>query len=165
MRLHFVSVPTHSSAAAEDELNAFLGSHRVVAVDRQLVADGARSAWAVCVEYVDGDPVAATAHPANPNGNKRGIDYRDELPAPQFQVFAKLRDLRKRIANEDGVPPYAVFNNEQLADMVRHSVRTAAEMARIDGIGPARVEKYAVRFLEILCAAPSAPTPPATPTA
>lgn len=159
MRLHFITVPVHGSAAAEAELNQFLGSHRVAAVDRQLVPDGTRSAWAICVAYVDGNSVATASETGDPSGKKR-VDYREILPASEFQVFAKLRDLRKQLAERDGVPPYAVFTNEQLADMVRRGVRSAAELARIDGIGPARIEKYSTRVLEILCAAP--PSPPAT---
>lgn len=163
MRLHFLTVPIHGSGAAVDDLNQFLGSRRVVAVDRQLVPDGMRSAWAVCVAYVDGGPVAATSYAADTTGKKR-LDYREILPASEFQTFVKLRDLRKQLADQDGVPPYAVFTNEQLADMVRRNVRSAAELGRIDGIGPARIEKYSGRFLEVLCADPVATTPPATGT-
>lgn len=53
MRLHFMTIPVYESAAAEAELNRFLASHRVLAVDRQLVVDGTRSAWAVCVSFVE----------------------------------------------------------------------------------------------------------------
>lgn len=151
MRLHFVTVPAHSSAEAEDELNRFLATQRIIAVDRQLIADGARSAWAVCVAYVDG-PGSGAAGPvgAAPDPGKKRVDYRETLPPAEFQVFAKLRDLRKQLAERDGVPPYAVFTNEQLAEMVKRNVRTNAELDRIGGVGPARVEKYAVPFLAIL---------------
>lgn len=156
MRLHFVSVPVLASAASEDELNKFLGSHRVVAVDRQLVPDGSRSAWAVCVAYVDGAPAAAAGAP-DATGQKR-VDYREILPPAEFQVFAKLRDLRKKVAEHDGVPPYAVFTNEQLADLVRRKVQTADDLARVDGVGPARVQKYGGQFLAVLCGT-EAPAP------
>ncbi len=149
MRLHFVTVPVHGSAAAEDELNHFLGTHRVIAVERQLVADGPRSTWAVCVAYVDGPGVPGHGASA-PDPAKKRVDYREVLPPAEFQVFAKLRDLRKVTAERDGVPPYAVFTNEQLAEMVKRNVRTNAELGRIDGVGPARIEKYAVPFLAIL---------------
>jgi hypothetical protein len=55
MKLHFVRVPTEDSGPIEEELNRFLGTHRIVSIDRHLVADGARSAWAICVTYVDAD--------------------------------------------------------------------------------------------------------------
>ena len=37
MRFHFVIVPIHGSAPAEEELNQFLASHRALAVDRQVM--------------------------------------------------------------------------------------------------------------------------------
>lgn len=163
MRLHFVTVPIHGSAPAEDELNSFLASRRVVAVDHQLVSDGPRSAWAVCVEYVDGSAVSSASKAANPNN--KSIDYRDALPAEEFKVFSKLRELRAKFAKQEAVPHYAIFNNEQLAEMVRRKVRSTAELAGIDGIGPARIEKYGTSFLEVLCASlPAPPTPAPTPT-
>ena len=51
MRFHFAAVPVHGSAEAERELNVFLGSDRVVDVERYLVAEGAQSVWAICVSY------------------------------------------------------------------------------------------------------------------
>jgi len=59
-----------------------------------------------------------------------------------------------------GVPPYAVFTNEQLAEMVRRPVQTLAGLAGIDGVGAARVEKYGPAVLEILRVAPRGPAPP-----
>ena len=112
MRYHFVAVPVSASQAAEAELNRFLASHKVLAVDRELVHDGPRSLWALCVTYtVDEKPNAATPGPSR-------VDYRAVLPAAQFAVFAELRKLRKHIAGSEGVPPYAIFNNEQLAQSV-----------------------------------------------
>lgn len=149
MRLHFIAVPVLGGGAAEQELNQFLASHRVVGVDRHLVADGARSAWAVCVAYVEpsnGAPHGATNDPTA----KKRVDYRDILPAAEFQVFAKLRELRKEIAEHEGVPPYAVFSNEQLAAMVQRKIRSATELGAIEGVGPARLQKYGVRFLGVL---------------
>lgn len=58
MKLHFITVPIHGSDAAEEELNRFLASHRVLAVDRQLVTDGPRSAWAICVAYTETEPTS-----------------------------------------------------------------------------------------------------------
>lgn len=153
MRLHFLTVPIHESAGAEAEVNQFLGSHRVVAIDRQLVIDGGRSAWALCITYTPGDTGAA-ATTADP-GKKGRLDYRELLPAADFQVFAKLRELRKQIAEREGLPPYALFTNEQLAEMARRRVSSLAELGTIAGVGQSRLDKYGRAFLEILAAAPA----------
>ena len=84
----------------------------MVHTERQFVADGANSLWSICVSYVEGE-----GRPASEKRQQK-IDYREVLPAAEFAVFAKLRALRKELAEKEGLPAFALFNNEQLADMV-----------------------------------------------
>ena len=60
---------------------------------------------------------------AGPRGSGRGedkkIDYKAVLSEGAFAVFSLLRDLRKTLAEAEGVPIYAVFTNEQLAKAAR----------------------------------------------
>jgi hypothetical protein len=83
----FFWIPARRATDAQEELNRFLGGHRVIAVDRQFVSDGERSGWAVAVDYVGGTPPAP--------GTKSRIDYREVLDAETFAVFAALRARRK----------------------------------------------------------------------
>jgi superfamily II DNA helicase RecQ len=143
MRLRFFAVPALAAAEAEAELNRFLAERRVVAVDRQLVSSDGAAYWAVCVSYLDGAGEGQAA--------RRGkIDYKEVLSAPEFAVFARLRALRKELAERDGVPAYALFTNEQLAAMVTRRIRAAGALADLPGVGPARVEKYGQAFLDVL---------------
>ena len=171
MRLHFATIPLHESAPAEAELNRFLAAHRVLAVDRHLVADGARSAWAVCVTYVERPANEAAVAPALAASGKaapsrEAVDYKALLAPAEFEAFARLRALRKRLAERDGVPPYAVVSNEQLAAIVRTRPQSATALGNLPGIGKARLDKYGAALLTELAAAlpPDAPatnTPPA----
>ncbi|MEE8526802.1 MAG: HRDC domain-containing protein [Thermoanaerobaculia bacterium] len=146
MKEKFFAVPALDPADAEEELNHFLSGHRVLAIDRQLVHDSTAAYWAVCVTWVDGGAGKAPI--------KRGkIDYREVLPPAEFSVFARLRSLRKTLADKEGVPAYALFTNEQLATMVRQRISTADELGKIVGVGPARVDKYGSAFLEALAKA------------
>lgn len=106
----------------EAELNGFLSRHRVVTIERRFVDCGADSLWALCVDYLHGEPTAGASHGA-PGRADRKVDYKEVLNPEQFEIFAKLRDLRKQLAEQEAVPVYAVFTNEQLAEMVRQSVR------------------------------------------
>ncbi len=143
MRLHFVGVPVLGGEAAEAELNRFLATHRVLSVERHLVADGGSSVWAVCVQYTPG--VAKGA--ASPSKGKEAIDYREVLPKAQFEVYAQIRSLRNVTAKGQGVPPFALFNNAQLAEMVTRPVRSLEEMREIEGVGPGKIAKYGSLFL------------------
>ena len=48
-------------------------------------------------------------------------------------MFARLRALRKETADAEGVPAYALFTNDQLAEMVQRRVVTAAALREIAG--------------------------------
>ncbi len=157
MPLRFFTIPIADDGKTADELNRFLAAHSIAALEKHLVQDGVNSAWALCVTYVAGE--------GRPEAFRRGrIDYRDVLSEPDFALFAKLRALRKDLAEKNGVPAYALFKDEQLAELIRRQVRTAAALKEIPGVGEARVEKYGEAFLAILNAAgPPTEAPKPTP--
>ena len=81
------------------------------------------------------------------------IDYKETLSPADFAIFAKLRDVRKAIAQTEAVPVYTIFTNEQLAQMVGSKATDRAALAKIDGVGDARLDKYGPRFLAVLTSA------------
>ncbi len=58
--------------------------------------------------------------------------------------------MRKELADDHGVPPYALFTNEQLATMVQQRASSKAALQTIPGIGKSRIEKYGDEFLQKL---------------
>ena len=136
-----------------EEVNAFLRAHRILSADRHFVQDGANSFWAICVSYL-GD----ANRPLAP-GKRSKVDYREVLSEADFAVFAKLRNLRKELAEKEGVPAYALFTNEQLAEMVQRRARSLTAMKEIEGVGDARIEKYGAQFLAVLKGEDPSPEP------
>ena len=67
----------------------------------------------------------------------------------EFFLFAKLRDLRKQLAQSDGVPVYTIFTNAQLAQIVQSRATSKAALQAIEGLGDARMEKYGSRVAEL----------------
>ena len=86
-------------------MNAFLRGHRVLAVKKEFVADGEISFWTFCVEYLDG----AGAGALRSGGRPPKVDYREVLKREEFEVFSRLREWRKSVAEKEGVPVYAVL--------------------------------------------------------
>ncbi len=126
-----------------EELNGFLASHRIAVVSHHVVSNAAGGMLVFIVEYIDALLKTTASRPPK-------VDYREKLSEPEFAVFSRLRDERKRIAEEEGVPVYAIFTNAQLAEIVTRRARSDRDMLRIEGIGKAKVEKYAVRLLPLL---------------
>src|SRR5437870_1589459 len=127
MALRFFTIPVRQASQAEAELNGFLSSQRVLAVDRQFVNVGENSFWALCVDYLP----SSSGVSGEASGKKGRIDYREELSPQAFAVFARLRDLRKQIAQAEAVPVYTIFTNDQLAQMVRRRATTKADLEGI----------------------------------
>jgi len=94
-----------------------------------------------------------TARDKPANANAPRVDYRESMTPQKFAVYCRLRDERKRIAEAEGVPVYTVFSNAQLAAMVERQISTMQELAQIDGVGAARVEKYGSHMLGALLGA------------
>ena len=65
-------------------------------------------------------------------------------------LFEALRTLRKRLADEAGMPPYIVFNDASLRDMAQRQPTTLEEFATIVGVGQAKLARYGGQFVELI---------------
>ncbi|MDZ7279875.1 ATP-dependent DNA helicase RecQ [Pantoea eucrina] len=63
------------------------------------------------------------------------------------KLFAKLRKLRKAIADEENIPPYVVFNDATLIEMAEQVPVTASEMLSVNGVGHRKLERFGKPFL------------------
>jgi ATP-dependent DNA helicase RecQ len=63
-------------------------------------------------------------------------------------LFAKLRALRKTLAQRGGVPPYMVFSDKTLHEMCRHKPVTLSALREISGVGDAKRDKYGMEFVQ-----------------
>lgn len=65
-------------------------------------------------------------------------------------LFAKLRSLRKKLADELGKPPYVIFNDASLAEMAEQQPQTPFELLKINGVGDSKLEKFGDQFLDVI---------------
>lgn len=96
---------------------------------------------------------------AKPKASRRPNQSRDErvvseeapvLSGADEALLARLRDLRRTISRGDNVPAYVVFPDRTLAEMAVRRPTTASALGQIRGVGPAKLEKYGERFLDVL---------------
>lgn len=66
------------------------------------------------------------------------------------KLFAKLRKLRKSIADEDNIPPFVVFNDATLIEMAEHCPTTSAELLLINGVGERKLERFGDAFMVLI---------------
>ena len=70
--------------------------------------------------------------------------------SPSDPVFQKLRALRKRLADAQGVPAYVVFGDQVLWNMIARRPASRAELLQVSGVGPVKAERYGDAFLQAL---------------
>jgi ATP-dependent DNA helicase RecQ len=69
----------------------------------------------------------------------------------------RLREWRRRMANEQGVPPFVILHDSHLDELCRFQPASLAELRKVPGFGERRVERYGEQLLAILRCFPSAP--------
>jgi superfamily II DNA helicase RecQ len=71
----------------------------------------------------------------------------DALPDTLFQ---RLVALRRQIAQEVKLPPYIIFHDTTLKDMIAKLPVDLDEMKEVSGVGEAKLEKYGIRFVSVI---------------
>lgn len=66
-----------------------------------------------------------------------------------MSFFNLFRERRSKKSKKEGVPPYVIFTNNQLASIVKKRPQSLSELSEIEGIGKAKLEKYGQEILEI----------------
>jgi ATP-dependent DNA helicase RecQ len=85
------------------------------------------------------------------NSSASGAGRRAPGPAPAIgTLFEALRALRKRLADEHGVPPYVVFHDSTLREMAERRPLTLDQFAELPGVGNAKLERYGSPFIAVV---------------
>lgn len=114
------------------------------------------------VRRVEGTLPKIQQRPTNTEGQ--------DLEAYDQDLFQELRVLRKQLADQEELPPYAIFSDRTLREMCMYYPKSIEELLQVQGVGKVKSERYGTTFIEAIqryCqenpeATPSTP-PPAKP--
>jgi ATP-dependent DNA helicase RecQ len=65
-------------------------------------------------------------------------------------LFEQLRQLRKKLADEQSIPPYMVFSDSTLKLMAQQRPQNLEELSQISGVGSYKLERYGKEFTEAI---------------
>ena len=146
-------------------IGADLGAAMWRSVFRQLIARGLL--WVdtenygsvklteACRPLLRGDTtIRMRKDPARPatgaeKSRKSGVNTHFDAPE-DHALWEDLRQLRRRLAKQQAVPPYVIFTDRSLAEMVRDRPCSLDQMARINGVGASKLERYGLVFLDAI---------------
>ena len=99
-----------------------------------------------------------TYYPYRPESNpdaQKPDPWRKSLNEADYGLFNLLRDWRNDTAKKKAKPPYVVFRNEVLAEIVQRRPQSKAELMKINGIGTAKAAEYGDAILKIIGVEPA----------
>ena len=70
--------------------------------------------------------------------------------AADEELFAMLKDLRKKVAKQHGLPPFVIFQDPSLEDMAIQYPITLEEMQNITGVGAGKAKKFGGEFIKLI---------------
>jgi ATP-dependent DNA helicase RecQ len=71
-------------------------------------------------------------------------------PKPSSALWDALRECRKALAEEHGVPPYVIFHDATLMEMMELKPTSPQGLLHISGVGQSKLEKYGSQFIEVI---------------
>ncbi|MDH3973084.1 MAG: DNA helicase RecQ [Deltaproteobacteria bacterium] len=142
-------------------IGADIESHQWRSIFRQLVAG---SYLAVDMEGHGSLLLTEAARPILKGQEKLYLrkelkrEKRAPRPSPKTRIFDPeerrffelLRAARLSIAKNEGVPPYVIFHDMTLSEMVKHLPQNINEMRELSGVGEKKLAKYGEVFLKII---------------
>jgi superfamily II DNA helicase RecQ len=143
------TIPVADDGAAMEEMNRFLRGHKVLEVEQQLLSTKTGANWHFCVKYI-ANALPSSAGKTGGGESQSKKDYKEILDEKTFARFSVLREVRKKLAEEDGLPVYAVFTNEELAAIAALDEINAQTLKTVNGVGEKKTEKYVARMTEYL---------------
>lgn len=80
---------------------------------------------------------------------KAAVQAKQSLPVND-ELFEQLRQVRRELAESQGVPPFVIFSDRTLRELCTTMPTTLDEMLSVHGIGESKIKKYGEQFLSIL---------------
>lgn len=77
-------------------------------------------------------------------------DWKNTLSESDYALFNCIRTWRNERCRKEGIPPYLLGTNQQVAEISRRKPRTLQELAGVRGFGEAKIEKYGKEILALV---------------
>jgi len=153
MLIKVISLPFNSALGGfnDEEVREFIKDKELISAQDYLVTKGDVPYLVFVLKYF---PHRSELEPKPPTQAKekqqRDDSWRENLTEAEMSLFNRLRDWRSERSKKDGLPPYILFTNQQLAAVVKKRPESSASLMQIDGIGKAKADKYGADVLAIV---------------
>ncbi|MFV9616329.1 MAG: DNA helicase RecQ [Gammaproteobacteria bacterium] len=124
-------------------------SRNLLAVDVE--GHGSLRLTEACRSVLRGDePLLLRKESKRAQSSRKGRKSYNTDNASNNQLWEALRACRKKIAEENNVPPFVIFHDATLSEMMQRQPTTNEQFLQLSGVGESKLEKYAAAFLKVI---------------
>ncbi|WP_353485444.1 HRDC domain-containing protein [Haliscomenobacter sp.] len=138
MQIKIFNIPVTGGEMLQEELNVFLRSKKILQIEDQILGEGQTASWCFRIKYLE-DQTAGEKERAK-------VDYRQVLDEASFQRYNKMREIRRKVSQDEAIPAYVIFTDEELSALAKIENLTASSMKTVKGIADKKIEKFGVHF-------------------
>jgi ATP-dependent DNA helicase RecQ len=96
------------------------------------------------IRFIMNRPMESTDDDDSEDGPKQGGSALDT------ELLQMLKDLRKKIAKQKGLPPFVIFQDPSLEEMCTHYPINTEELKQISGVGAGKALKFGAQFTDLI---------------
>ena len=146
-------MPFNSQVGVFDDeaFNQFAKDKELVSVNDYLFQRDEMPYLTLVVKYKQSSPttVVMASSEKIPDKNKGNEEWRKLLDDNSMPLFNTLRQWRNEKSRDDGIPPYIILNNKQLAEVCQRRPQSKYDLMKVEGVGKAKAEKYGDEILKV----------------
>jgi len=151
MLIHIITLRFSTALDRFDDssVQTFIRDKAVLSLREHFFVRNETPYLAIVVIY---EPLLEPSSEQRENGKRRQRDesWRELLSDDDMPLFDSLRSWRAERCKQDGIPPYVILNNKELAKIVASRPQTLAGLLQVEGFGKAKAEKYGEDVLALL---------------
>lgn len=134
----------------DEEFNNFAKDKELVSVNDYLFQRDEVPYLTLVVKYkMLPSSMVLTAREKVQSKTRGNEEWRKLLDDNSMPLFNTLRQWRSEKSKKEGVPPYIILNNKQLAEVCQRRPQSKYDLMKVEGIGKAKAEKYGKDILKL----------------
>ncbi|MCY4643826.1 MAG: HRDC domain-containing protein [Bacteriovoracales bacterium] len=152
MQVKVFTLPFNSGVGVfdDEEFNSFAKDKEIIGVNDYLFERNGTPYLTLVLKYKQSSSVQTLASSEKIREKSKGDEeWRKILDDDSMPLFNTLRQWRNEKSKKDGVPPYVILNNKQLAELCQKRPQSKYDLMKIDGIGKAKAERYGDEILKL----------------
>ena len=125
----------------DEDLRVFMADKDIISFRERFFLKDNIPYWAVMLTYKTALKPRAGIEKSFHSGEEKRDEYISMLSDENIPIFNLLRDWRNERALKEGIPPYVIVTNKQLAAIVSKSPENLNQLSAVAGVGKAKIEK------------------------